>query len=130
MGVSELAAYAAIATVFVTIVRDAVNGAWRLGSRFTAFEQKITATIQGHKKEEAEALSRFEAEVDNRVRDLTAHLREAENKIHEVETWARDEFVRKQSFGEVIARMERVMDNLDQWLRQIQAQRNNRPPTG
>lgn len=108
---AEYGLYLNIGTI-VTLVLSSFGLAWKLS--------RIEKAIRDD----------FDAEVDNLQRDVvklaTAGAERAETlrhefgetgsalrtKIHEVETWNRDNFVRKESFELVIARIEKSMEKL------------------
>lgn len=68
--------------------------------------------------EAAEGIKRFDDEIDRGRRDAGEGLTGMRAKIHEIETWSRDEFVRKTSFEAVIARMEKSQERRDDALDQ------------
>lgn len=72
-----------------------VGGTWKLSQ----MEARITASINEHRKEIDDTHS---ATIERVQRETGESLTAIRTKIHEVETWARDEFVRRKSFEVVI----------------------------
>lgn len=73
----------------------------RLGEQEKAHQTRM-AQLEREHQEELGRLSREFGETVSAIRQ----------KIHEIETWSRDEFVRKGSFETVITRMEKGMESL------------------
>lgn len=108
----EYGIYGTIAALTVALIVHAVRATW---------------AVRGLEKDLKEY---FDAQIDNLSRDLTkldrAGMERAETlrhefgetgaalrtKIHEVETWNRDTFVRKESFEMVVNRIEKSMEKL------------------
>lgn len=108
----EYGIYGTIASLFLAIIAHAVRVTWALS------------------RVEKELRDYFNAQIDNMARDVLNLERigmdRAETlrhefgetgqairtKIHEVETWNRDTFVRKDSFEMVISRLEKSMEKL------------------
>jgi hypothetical protein len=106
----EYGIYGAVATVAIGIIVHAIRATWALS------------------RVEKELKDYFDAQIDNVLRDVVklerAGAERAETlrhefgetgaalrtKIHEVETWNRDTFVRKESFEMVIGRVEKSME--------------------
>jgi hypothetical protein len=108
----EYGIYGAVATLAFGVIVHAVRATWALS------------------RVEKELKEFFDAQIDNLQRDVSklerAGMERAEilrhefgetgaalrTKIHEVETWNRDTFVRKESFDLIVARIEKSMEKL------------------
>ena len=104
---------AGLITVFgfaLNLVVLAVGGTWKL----TRVEASINATITKHKEEADEKLIELERSWENRTVESERRFGEVgtalRQKIHEIETWSRDQFMRKESFNEGISRVEKTLD--------------------
>lgn len=68
-------------------------------------------------KEGKEKHENFRSEADQRDELIRKEIGEVgsalRTKIHEIETWARDEFVRKESLSPIIGRIERSIEKMD-----------------
>ena len=94
----------AIGLAFVTL--SSVGGlVWKLSRIELALRSEF-----------AKAVADFKGEHDREVSDIRAqHARELSalnSKVYQVEIWARDEFVRRGSFEQVIARVERGFSDM------------------
>lgn len=75
-------------------------------------EQEAKAAHQ-----KSDALRQDSVEARDRLRrDFGETVSAMQHKIHELETWSRDEFVRKKSFEDVIGRIEKGMEQRDERL--------------
>jgi hypothetical protein len=72
-----------------------------------------------------DARDEIEERQDRHLRDVGESMAAIRQKVHEVETWARDEFVRKGSFEHILTRTERTMsdqfDKIDKRLERMEA---------
>lgn len=100
---AEVHPYILIAGFVLNLILIAVGGTWKL----SRVEASINKTIFDHRREIderiVELMQEFERRIvenERRYGETVAALR---TKIHDVETWARDEFVRKGSFSLVAA---------------------------
>jgi hypothetical protein len=124
--------------LFVTIALGGGGVVWRL----TRVEINIRASITAETKalEDkigvlAEKLATAEKQtvidLDVARRDFGETVSAIRSKVHEVETWARDEFVRKNSFENVIGRMEKsiesMSDKIDKRLERLTEKIDGRP---
>lgn len=96
----------------------AIGGVWK----FTQMEQRITGTISQHRKEiDEEHTSAIEA-LRRECGESVAAIRQ---KVHEIETWSRDHFVRRDSFEVVVREIRDAISaqgaNLDKRLDRIDA---------
>lgn len=73
---------------------------WRLSQVRAELKDAIT-----HARDE------IEERQDRLMRDTGESIAAIRQKVHEVETWARDEFVRKGSFEHVLSRSERNLND-------------------
>lgn len=90
-----------------------------LGLQWVFYERRVTSV-----ESQAEHALQTAAESENKHTDLEdmidTHRRDVgetimamQHKIHEIETWSRDQFVRKDSFEAHISRMEKAQEARD-----------------
>lgn len=105
--------------LFITVAGGGAGVVWKLtrleanirdsiAAETRALEDKIvtlTVKVAGIEKQAVVDLDVMRREVGETVSAIRA-------KVHEIETWARDEFVRKNSFEAVISRVEKSLDQL------------------
>lgn len=74
---------------------------------------------------------KYDNDLDNIGRSFDEGLAAIRQKMHDLETWIRDEFVRKQSFDNSATRMERTIaaefDKLEKRLDRMEAKIDNKP---
>lgn len=101
--------YIAIGTFCLAIVVYAVRLTWQV-SRIEKEQQEYTdAKIDNLQQD----MAKLEREGVGVLRHDTGEMGSAiRQKIHEMETWNRDTFVRKDSFELVIGRLEKSMEKL------------------
>lgn len=125
----EVSAYCSLAGLAIIIIRDVLNGSWKLGGYLRSMEGRLSQKIDENRKAVDASILQVEAELESRIRELESdsqHLREDLGRARE---WVLEKFVGKQSFEAALTRIERVTDSLDAWLRQLQAQqRAGHPP--
>lgn len=101
--------YLSIGTA-VALIAHAVRATWHLRGLETDIRKDVDANIENVQRDIArldrEALERAET-LRHEFGETGAALR---NKIHEVETWNRDTFVRRESFDAAITRIEKSME--------------------
>lgn len=75
-------------------------------------EQEVSASI-----EKIATLRQDSADARDRMRrEFGETVSAMQHKIHDMETWSRDEFVRKKSFEEFLSRMEKAQEQRDERL--------------
>jgi hypothetical protein len=93
-----------------------VGGTWKLSQ----MEARITASITRHRKEIDDAHT---ATVDALRREIGETVSALKAKVHEIETWARDHFVRRDSFEGVVRELKEAIaaqgDKIDKRLDRI-----------
>lgn len=81
---------------------------------------QVAAEVEADLKSFADKLGKLEKEMieiaDRVRREFGETVTAMQQKIHEFETWARDEFVRKQSFEAMMARTEKAQELRDERL--------------
>jgi phosphoenolpyruvate synthase/pyruvate phosphate dikinase len=110
--VAEVGIYIGIGTFGLTVIAYAVKLTWQV----TRIEREqgayIDAKIDDLRRDMVN-VDRGSLERAESVRHETGEMGSAlRTKIHDVETWARDTFVRKDSFDMVIGRLEKSIDKL------------------
>lgn len=109
MSTAVIVALVAVATLLLNVVIAVKGGAWGLSDRLAAMESRLANTMAAHRTEIDSAFETMRRETG----ETAAALR---TKIHEIETWARDEFVRKNSFENALSRIEKSVDRLSEKL--------------
>ncbi|MGJ5000594.1 hypothetical protein ACQR10_04670 [Bradyrhizobium sp. HKCCYLRH2060] len=106
-------------TLIIMIAGGGAGVVWRLTRVETNIRDKIAEETKVLKQDIATLTVKMAAIEKQAVVDLDIARREIgeavaaiRTKVHEIETWARDEFVRKNSFEAVIARVEKSLDQL------------------
>jgi hypothetical protein len=135
--------------LFITIAGGGAGVVWRLTRVETNIRETIAAKTKAIEDKIAEETRAIEAKITmltakvaaiekQAVVDLDVARREIgeavaaiRTKVHEIETWARDEFVRKNSFEIVIGRMEKSIetlgDKIDKRLERLTEKIDGRP---
>jgi len=102
----------ALAGLFLTIAMGGGGVVWKI--------TRMGNEIRDHIDTETRILNSKLADIQRQQLEEVAGLRREagesiaaiRTKVHEIETWARDEFVRKGSFETVVARMEKGIEGL------------------
>ena len=118
----ELSAISAILVVCLTILRDVFNGSWSLSRKLAEMETRLLTELQKHKDGSVEAIAKMESDCESRSRELR-------DRLHQIETWARDEFVRKTSFDTALQKIEKWLERMDQKLDAVRGMHNPPPPS-
>jgi hypothetical protein len=90
-----------IASFILTAGGMLVAVTWRLSQTEIALREAINASRDD-----------IEDKQDRITREFGETVTAIRQKVHEIETWARDEFVRKGSFETVVSRMEKGIESL------------------
>lgn len=102
----------AMAFLFFTIAGGGGAVVWRLTRVETSIREKISSETESLNAR-LSAIERDQLEEIGVVRHETGEgLAAVRTKIHEIETWSRDQFVRKDSFELVVGRLEKGIDAL------------------
>jgi septal ring factor EnvC (AmiA/AmiB activator) len=108
----EYGFYVGIASVFLALIAHAVKVTWQVRGMEADIRADMNAEIDNVQRD----ITRLERAGADRGETLRHEFGETGNalrtKIHEVETWNRDTFVRKDSFEMVIGRLEKSIDKL------------------
>ncbi|MGJ5036611.1 hypothetical protein ACQR13_21095 [Bradyrhizobium sp. HKCCYLRH3059] len=106
-------------TLIIMIAGGGAGVVWRLTRVETNIRKSIADETRALEDKIAALTGRLAAVEKQNLVDLDVARREigeavaaVRTKVHEIETWARDEFVRKNSFELVIARMEKSLETL------------------
>lgn len=106
----EYGIYVGLASLAVAIVAHAVRATWALSRVEKELRDYFDAQIDNMQRD----VVKLERAGSERGETLRHEFGETGNalrtKIHEVETWNRDTFVRKDSFEMVISRIEKSME--------------------
>lgn len=106
----ELGVYIAVGTLFVTIIAHAVRVTWKMRD----IEKEVREDFDAHVENLQRDVVRIEREIMARadgIRHETGETGAAiRQKIHDVEVYSRDTFVRKDNFEQAIQRLESAMD--------------------
>jgi exonuclease VII small subunit len=86
-------------------------------------ELSLRAAIVASKDEVEEKIAElrreFEAKADRQSREFGETIRALKEHVHRIETWARDEFVRKASFEGAVSRIERSIERMEKKIDKI-----------
>lgn len=122
MDPSWVIAGCAIATCVLTVVLQWVRYENRLTKVNAEAENALHVAAEAEQEASAIAekiieLRQDSAEARDRLRrEFGETVSAMQHKIHDLETWSRDEFVRKKSFEEFLTRMEKAQEQRDERL--------------
>lgn len=119
IGRAEADAQAALQTA-----AEAGEAAKEVAKSVTRLTEQLSEMMREFAKSEGELEKKMGDVADAVRRDFGQTVEAIRTKVHEFETWSRDEFVRKKSFEEILARHERLLeqrdDRLDKRLERIE----------
>lgn len=135
MDASTILAIAAVAGLALNVILFVKSGAWGLADRLSEIKDEIMAAFATHKTDVEREFKRLEAKIEAAEHGFGETARATQTNIHEIEKWARDEFVRKGSFENVMSRietsqatrddrLEKRLDRLDAKLDELQARKH------
>lgn len=108
----EYGIYGVFATFFLALIAHAVKVTWQVRDLEAGIRADMNAEIDNIQRDVVR-LERTGSERGEILRHEFGETGSAlRTKIHEVETWNRDTFVRKDSFEMVIGRLEKSIDKL------------------
>jgi hypothetical protein len=121
MDSGTVVALVAVLTLVLNVCLTLYNGGWNLSSKLADMEKRLSIAIAAVKTD-------LEERLDKAAREHGEALAALRQKIHEVEMWTRDTFVRRDSFLAVVnevkagfselgkrieARLERMEEKID-----------------
>lgn len=120
MSAETILAIIAVVTLLFSVGVLIFNGGWGLSGRLTKMESRLAQTIAETARDledRQDASARMMGETVKAMREqmaindkeAMAGMHQLSDKIRSVEIWARDEFVRKESFREVCSRIENTV---------------------
>jgi high-affinity Fe2+/Pb2+ permease len=110
--VPEILVYVGVGTFSLAIIAYAITLTWR-ASRIEREQQQYTDAQIDNLREDVIGLERGSIERVEILRRETGEMGAAlRTKLHEVETWNRDTFVRKESFEVVVNRIEKSIEKM------------------
>ncbi len=95
---------------FVIVLR---SGAWGMSDRLGEMEKRLLQVIAEHNRD-------GDAKIDRAENNFGESLNAIRTHVHKIETWARDEFVRRSSFETALDRIEKLFERSDQKLTDVQ----------
>lgn len=108
-GVSEIVPYITIAMFIMGLIAHSV----KITARFAKSEKDLRQEFYAQLDNLQRDMKKLETEtMDVYRRDVGETAAAIRQKIHDVETWNRDTFVRKDDFDLVIGRIEKSLDKL------------------
>lgn len=114
-----------IAGFILTSIVTLVTVTRSLSNTEIALRQAITQSKDEVEEQIARSRADIEAKQERMSREFGETVKALKEKVHEIETWARDEFVRKGSFEHSIGRFERTVSDqftkIDQRLERMEA---------
>lgn len=109
---AEVGPYIALGTFALLVIAYAVKLTWTVRSIEKEVREDMDAQIDNMKRD-VKAVERGSIDRAETLRHETGEMGAAlRTKIHDVEMWTRDTFVRKDSFDMVIGRLEKSIDKL------------------
>lgn len=100
--IAIIAVVFAAATFVLNIVVTIKNGQWRLPDRLNQLEARITLAVSEHREHTDSLLDKMRRELnaamDSSSREFGESIHAIKDKVHQFELWARDNFVRRESF--------------------------------
>jgi len=110
--VADVGIYIGIGTFALTVIGYAIKLTWQ-ASRTEQEQREYTDAQIDNLRRDMMSVERGSLERAESLRHETGEMGSAlRTKIHDVETWTRDTFVRKDSFDMVIGRLEKSIDKL------------------
>lgn len=109
-------------TVGVNISMFIWSGAWGLSDKLSKMENRMMERIEAHRVSTTTEIEQQQNKVVQVERDLV-------QKIHSLETWARDAFVSNTLFTETFRRFEKVLDRIDRKIDHLQGRAPEPSPT-
>jgi hypothetical protein len=113
------AQFIAFVSLFCTVALGGGGVVWKLTRVETAIRDKIGSETKILDDKLGKVNERLAGVERQQLEEIAILRREAgesiaaiRTKVHEIETWARDEFVRKGSFETVVSRMEKGIESL------------------
>jgi hypothetical protein len=107
---ADYAAYASFATFALGVVAYAVRITWKLSESEKAIRVEMDAQIDNVQRDvvklERAGIERSET-VRNEFGETAAALRQ---KMHDMETWNRDTFVKNEKFDVAVGRIEKLLE--------------------
>jgi uncharacterized protein YPO0396 len=108
-----------LAGLFCAVAPGGGGVVWKLTRVESGIREKIESETDVLNEKLAKVHERLAGVEKQQIEEIAILRREAgesiaaiRTKVHEIETWARDEFVRKGSFETVVSRMEKGIENL------------------
>lgn len=110
---TEYGIYLGMATLFVAIVAHAIIATWHVRGMDTSIRADMGAQIDNVQQD----VAKLERAGNDRAETLRREFGETGSalraKIHEVETWSRDNFVRNEQFDKLGDKIEAKIDRLE-----------------
>jgi len=110
--VSDLIINGALITLLIAVVGAAVRITRTMAADNADLKQKLNDQDKAHAGEIGDMQRAHSAQIDGLRREFGETASALRSKLHEIETWARDEFVRKGSFELVVGRLEKGIESL------------------
>lgn len=109
MNAQNLTIYLAIVAFILGLLAHAIKLTWRISQMELDIREDVDANVDNIQRD----VRKLEAEtVEAHRREVGETVSAIRQKIHDVETWNRDTFVRKETFEQVIGRIEKSLDKL------------------
>jgi hypothetical protein len=111
MDSGTVVALVAVLTLVLNVCLTLYSGGWNLSSKLSDMEKRLGSAITAVKTD-------LETRQDKAVRENGESLSALRQKIHEVEMWARDTFVRRDSFLAVVNEVKQGFNDLGKRIEQ------------
>src|SRR5258705_13277125 len=109
MNAETVPVYQAIVAFILVLLAHELKMTWRISQMELDIREDVDANVDNLQRD----VRKLEAEtVEAHRREVGETVSAIRQKIHDVETWNRDTFVRKETFEQVIGRIEKSLDKL------------------
>lgn len=100
--IAEIGPYVALASFVMNLLIAVIGATWGIAKIRAAVTEEMTKHKEAADAKIAAVETRLSAKVETALHDTGEALAEIRTKINEVELWARDNFVRRESFTQII----------------------------
>lgn len=109
---SDIGVWVSIATAFAAVIGYAVRITWKIRSIEKDVRDEVKVDLDSLRKDVAEIVREHSERAEVLRHEFGETAAALRTKIHDVETWNRDTFVRKDSFEMVIGRIEKTIEKM------------------
>jgi hypothetical protein len=117
MDVGTAAIIVSVLTLLLNLAMSLRSSQWGLPDRLAQMEKRLMEAVEGHRTAADLEMDKLRSMIDGKADSIRREFGETvsamQHKIHEFETWSRDNFVRRGSFEQVISRMDVAQQDRD-----------------